>query len=89
MFARGSFSLEGAAVERLNQLPAIYQLKIYQGNWVDVMVFGTDCGYGYGYGYGDGSDSGYGYGDGSGYGNGYGFGPGRSNGEDNGFIKTV
>ena len=68
--------MEGAAVERLNQLPAIYQLKIYQGNWVDAISCGNNygygngngSGYGYGYGYGDGSDSGYGNGYGSGYG---------------------
>ena len=49
------------------------QLKIYQGNWVDVISYGHGNGYGYG----------------EGFGHGYGYGSGRSNGEDNGFIKTV
>ena len=45
-------------------------LKIYQGNWVDVISCGNNYGYGNGNGYGHGDDSGYGYGDG--YGSGYG-----------------
>ena len=57
------------------------QLKIYQGNWVDVMVFGN--------GYGNGSGYGFGYGFGDGYGNGNGNGNGDGKVEDNGFIKTV
>jgi len=61
-------------------LELIEQLKIYQGNWVDVMVFGTGYGYGDGYGYGCG------YGDGEGYGSGDGYGSGRSNVEDNGLT---
>ena len=48
--------------------------KIYQGKWVDVMVFGN--GYGSGYGFGDG----YGYGNGCGNGRGYGNGNGTGYG---------
>ena len=42
------------------------QLKIYQGNWVDVMVFGNGYGNGYGHGHGYGYGNGHGYGSGNG-----------------------
>jgi len=42
------------------------QLKIYQGNWVDVIGFGSSYGSGYGSGYGSSYSTGCG--SGSGYG---------------------
>ena len=60
----------------------IEQLKIYQGNWVDVIFHGTGYGNGYGTGYGYGYVNGYGFGDGDGNGSGGGNGRKLNNGLD-------
>ena len=79
--------MEGAAVERLNQLPAIYQLKIYQGNWVDAISCVSGYGNGSSSGYGCGNNYGYGFGDGTG--NGFGFGDGYGHGYGSGYSRKL
>ena len=61
-------------------LDVIDQLKIYQGNWVDVISYGH--GNDYGYGFGDGTGNGFGFGDGYGHGYGSGYSRKLNNGLD-------